>query len=44
MDTSSNTYALVYIKNGRALLKDVLVNGEPIQELVESKQSKHEEN
>ncbi len=44
MDTSSNTYALVYIKNGRAVLKDVLVNGKPIQELVESKQSKHEEN
>lgn len=43
MDTSSTTYALVYIKSGRAVLNDVFVNGEPIQDLVERMQASREE-
>ena len=33
-DTSQVTYALVNIKNGNAVLKDVLINGIPIREIV----------
>ena len=34
-DTSQITYALVNIKNGKAVLKNVLINGKPIKEVVE---------
>ena len=34
MDTTKTTYALVSIKNGDAVLKDVLIDGVPIRELV----------
>ena len=33
-DTSSTTYALVYLKNGDAVLRDVLINGISIREIV----------
>ena len=33
-DTSQITYALVSIKDGEAVLKDVLINGVPIKEIV----------
>lgn len=33
-DTTQVTYALVNIKNGDAVLKDVLINGVPIKELI----------
>ncbi len=36
-DTTSVTYALVSIKNGDAVLKDVLIDGIPIKELVKAK-------
>lgn len=34
IDTSRTTYALVRIKNGAAVLKDVMINGIPIKEVV----------
>ncbi len=37
-DTSKVTYALVNIKNGKAVLKNVLINGVSIKELVEKQQ------
>ena len=37
-DTSKVTYALVNIKNGKAVLKNVLINGVPIRELVKKQQ------
>ena len=33
-DTTTTTYALVRVKNGKAVLKDVLIDGVPIKELV----------
>lgn len=33
-DTTTTTYALVRIKNGKVVLKDVLIDGVPIKELV----------
>ena len=33
-DTTKTTYALVHIKNGAAVLKDVLIDGVPIKDLV----------
>lgn len=35
VDSSQNTYALVAIKNGESVLKDVLINNVPIKEFVE---------
>ena len=37
-DTTNLTYALVSIKNGEAVLKDVLINGTPIREIVKENQ------
>ncbi|WP_111707260.1 GDYXXLXY domain-containing protein [Lutibacter citreus] len=34
-DNMNKTYALVYVKNGEAVLKDVLINGKPIKQIVE---------
>ena len=39
-DTSKTTYALVSIKNGNAVLKDVLIDGASIRELVKARQEK----
>ena len=36
-DTTKTTYALVHLKNGSAVLKDVLIDGVPIKELVDKK-------
>jgi uncharacterized membrane-anchored protein len=33
-DSTAVTYALVHIKNGEAVLKDVMINGESIKEIV----------
>lgn len=41
-DTSSTTYALVYVKKGRAVLKDVLIDGVSIQEIVKRTQADRE--
>ncbi|WP_055396680.1 GDYXXLXY domain-containing protein [Flagellimonas eckloniae] len=38
LDTTSVTYALVNIKNGDAVLKDVLIDGQSIREIVKAKQ------
>nr|WP_299072846.1 GDYXXLXY domain-containing protein [uncultured Allomuricauda sp.] len=40
LDTTSVTYALVNIKNGDAVLKDVLIDGQSIREIVKAKQQK----
>lgn len=40
-DTTKITYALVNVKNGDAVLKDVLIDGIPIRELVKAKQDKN---
>jgi len=37
-DTSQLTYALVNIKNGESVLKDVMINGIPIREIVKQEQ------
>jgi len=37
-DTNQIAYALVRVKNGEAVLKDVLINGESIKEIVKAKQ------
>ena len=37
-DTSQVTYALVNIKNGESVLKDVMINGIPIREIVKQEQ------
>lgn len=37
-DTSQITYAVVSIKNGNAVLKDVMINGTSIIEIVKAKQ------
>ena len=37
-DTSQVTYALVNIKNGESILKDVMINGIPIKEIVKQEQ------
>ncbi|PWL40329.1 hypothetical protein DKG77_05780 [Flagellimonas aquimarina] len=37
-DTTKTTYALVNVKNGDAVLKDVLIDGIPIRELVKAQQ------
>lgn len=36
-DTSTNCYALVSVKNGDAVLKDVMINGSSIVELIKNK-------
>lgn len=36
LDTSKSTYALVLVKNGEAVLKDVLIDGISIREIVKS--------
>lgn len=41
-DTSKTTYALVRVKNGDAVLKDVMINGISIREIV--KQNRQEKN
>ena len=42
-DTSINTYALVSVKNGEAVLKDVLIDGTPIREIVKANQQNNKE-
>ena len=42
-DTSKITYALVSVKNGEAVLKDVLIDGVSIKEIVKSSNSKKSE-
>ena len=42
-DTSKTTYALVNVKEGDAVLKDVLINGTSIREIVKENQEKREE-
>ena len=39
IDTTKTTYALVHIKNGSAVLTDVLINEIPIREIVKRKQA-----
>lgn len=39
IDTNQVAYALVHIKNGHAVLKDVMINDTSIREMVKSKQS-----
>jgi len=39
VDTTNLTYALVSIKNGDAVLKDVLINETPIREIVKERQT-----
>lgn len=39
IDTTKTTYALVHIKNGSAVLTDVLINEVPIREIVKRKQA-----
>ncbi len=39
-DTTQLTYALVSIKNGDAVLKDVLIDGVSIKEIVKANQKK----
>jgi len=41
-DTSQVTYALVNIKNGESVLKDVMINGIPIKEIVKQEQQNKE--
>ncbi len=36
-DINQETYALVYIKDGLAVLKDVILDGVPIKEMVKEK-------
>ncbi|MEM9545210.1 MAG: GDYXXLXY domain-containing protein [Bacteroidota bacterium] len=42
-DTSKITYALVSIKNGEAVLKEILIDGTPIKEIVEKNQQRNKE-
>ncbi len=42
-DTSKTTYALVSAKNGEAVLKDVMIDGTAIRELVKSNQKGNKE-
>ncbi len=42
-DTSKITYALVSIKNGDAVLKDVLIDGTSIREIVKANQQENKE-
>lgn len=42
-DTSKITYALVSIKNGDAVLKDVMISGTSIKEIVKSNQKRNTE-
>ncbi|HMB62545.1 MAG TPA: hypothetical protein VKN36_05700, partial [Eudoraea sp.] len=42
-DTSKITYALVRIKNGEAVLKDVMIDGISIRELVKTKEEEYKE-
>lgn len=42
-DTSQVTYALVNIKEGQAVLKDVMIEGVPVSELVKSNQNLEED-
>jgi len=39
LDSTQTTYALIHVKDGKAVLKDVLINGVPIRELVKMEQS-----
>lgn len=40
-DSTQTTYALVHIKDGNAVLKDVLIDGIPIRELVKMEQDQN---
>ncbi|MEO1806638.1 MAG: GDYXXLXY domain-containing protein [Bacteroidota bacterium] len=42
-DTSKVTYALVSVKDGEAVLKDVMINGTPIREVVKANRERGEE-
>ena len=42
-DTSKITYALVSIRNGKAVLKDILIDGTSIREIVKTNQRKNKE-
>lgn len=42
LDTTKTTYALIRIKNGDAVLKDVLIDGVPIKEIVKKEQEKNQ--
>jgi uncharacterized membrane-anchored protein len=39
-DTTQQTYALVSVRDGDAVLKDVLINGVPVKEVVERQREK----
>ena len=41
-DTTKTAYALVHIKNGDAVLKDVLIDGVPIRELVDTEKENNQ--
>ena len=41
MDTTKTTYALIQVKNGDAVLKDVLIDGVPLKKLVKNAQLKN---
>lgn len=43
LDSTKTTYALVSIKNGDAVLKDVLIDGIPIREVVEHSRVKNQQ-
>lgn len=43
LDSTKTTYALVSIKNGDAVLKDVLIDGIPIRDVVERSQAKNQQ-
>lgn len=43
VDSTKTTYALVSIKNGDAVLKDVLIDGIPIRDVVERTQAKNQQ-
>jgi hypothetical protein len=40
-DTLQTIYALVRIKEGKAVLEDVMVDGVPIREVVKREKSRH---
>ncbi len=42
LDSTQTTFALVHIKNGKAVLKDVLIDGVPIREIVKKEHLKNE--
>ena len=42
LDSTQITFALVHIKNGKAVLKNVLIDGVPIREIVKKEHLKNE--